>query len=217
MKRLQDQARTPLRHRQPDHRADDRSIAMPPENGSLDAQRVQECDGFLLRPAVKIERHLSWDSRRVPISRAIRNQYPKLLLECFDLLIKRINLIPPTAMEKNQRSPAPKFPIVNRYGANLCRMGRVNQLERRHLTLPRHRKPGRPVPFQTVGEWTHARYLTTENSPTQATMPANLRRLPSIFEMRGTKDPIDPHPSDPQNKNGWQGMLPAVPFLIRRI
>src|SRR5580693_4351064 len=116
MKRLQDQARTSLRYRQPDHRADDRSIAMPPENGPLDPQRVKECDRFLRRPAVKIERHLSCDSRRVPISRAIRNQYPKLLLECFHLSIKRINPIPPTAMEKNQRPPDPKFPIVNRYG-----------------------------------------------------------------------------------------------------
>jgi hypothetical protein len=129
---------------------------MPPENGSIDPQRVQKCDGFLCRPAVKIERHLSCDSRRVPISRAIRDQYAKLLLECFHLLIKRIDPIPPTAMEKNQWPPAPKFPIVNRYGANLCRMGRVNQLERRHLTLPRHRKPPRPAPFRTVRDWTHA-------------------------------------------------------------
>jgi len=120
MKRLQDQARTPLRRRQPDHRADHRSIAVSPENGPLDPQRVKESYRFLCRSPVKIQRHLSRDSRRVPISGAIRNQYPKPLLERFHLLIKRINLIPPTAMEKNQRPPAPKFPIVNRYGANLC-------------------------------------------------------------------------------------------------
>ncbi len=136
MKSLQNQALAALRRRQPNHRANHRSVAVPPKNSSLDPQPVKECNRFRRRPPVKIEQHLPGGSRRMPISRPVRNQHPELVLELFNLPIKRVNPIPPTAMQKNQRPPLPKFSIMDRDRAKVWCMHRMNQLEGRHLVPP---------------------------------------------------------------------------------
>src|SRR5580704_6614941 len=114
MKSFQNQTCTALRRRQTNHRADHRSIAVSPKNSSRDLQAVKKCNRLRRRPPVKIKRHLPCDPYRVPIPRAVRNQYPELVPKRRNLPIERIDPISPAAMEENKRPPLPKFSIVDR-------------------------------------------------------------------------------------------------------
>src|SRR4029077_9539696 len=114
MKSFQNQTCTALRRRQTNHRADHRSIAVSPKDSSRDPQAVKKFNRLRRRPPVKIKRHLPCNPCRVPVTRAVRNQYPELVLKRSNLPIKRIYAISPAAMEENQRPPLPKFSIVDR-------------------------------------------------------------------------------------------------------
>jgi hypothetical protein len=171
---FQNQALATLRRHHPDHRADHRPIAVSPKHCSPNPHRIKKCDRFLRGSPVKIQRHLSPNSCRVPIPRAVRDQDPELPLKRLDLPIKWIDSIPPASMQKNQRPPAPKLPIANRDGTDVRRMRRMVQLQSRHLTSLPKRIPDTRTHVKSVSRRTHARYITTETSQTQGAMLAIL-------------------------------------------
>src|SRR5208282_799494 len=126
-----------------------------PKNGPLDSQRTKTRDRFFRRPLVKIERHLSNGSRRTPVSRAVWDQYLEIVLKRLHLMIEGVDAIPPAAMQKNQRRPAPKLPVVNRDGTELRRMGRTKQLNRRHLSFPLEGRRCFRKQFRAFRKWIH--------------------------------------------------------------
>ena len=123
MERFQNQTLAALRRRQPGHGANDRSVAVAPQHGPLDPQRIKKGNCFFRRTAVKIERHLALDSGRVPISRAVGDQYPELVLKRLNLPIEGINPVSPAPVEKNQRLPPSKLAIVDCDGTQIRRVG----------------------------------------------------------------------------------------------
>src|SRR6266851_4559240 len=75
---LQNHARAAFRRDQPHHRGDYRAVTVTPEDGALDAERVEKKESFLRRSAVKIQRHFAADLSGVSIAGAIRDEHAKL-------------------------------------------------------------------------------------------------------------------------------------------
>ncbi len=132
-------ARHDPRRRQPDHRGNHRPIAVSPKNRALDPKRIQHQQSLLGCPAMKIQLHRPRKSRRVPITRSIRNHEPDFVqsrnLTILNLTINGIHPITPPAMQKHHRPPVTHIPIVNLDRPNSSRMRRVFQFQKRHGIL----------------------------------------------------------------------------------
>jgi hypothetical protein len=105
-----------------------------PQDGPLDTKCIQKLDRFRGRSAVKIKGHLSRDSRRMPITRSIRDQDSEFVLEGVNLPVEWIDSVAPSSMEKDQRTAVTELTVVDYYGTDIGCMRRLQQLNRWHLT-----------------------------------------------------------------------------------
>lgn len=145
---------------------------------------------------------------------AVRYQNAELVFELLDLPVERINPIPPAAMKKNQRPPAPKFAVVNRDRTEARGVPRMNQLEGRHLVFPLSRKPIDRAQCRCLRRGTHSLYLTIENCLAQAAE----NRTPNDHIASSRFHMTEPSlPTIHTKKNGWQQLLPAASFLSLRL
>lgn len=185
VERFQDQTFTSFRRSQPHQRGDDRPVAMAPQDRSLDAQRVKERGRFRRRPPMKIQRHLSRNHRRMPIPRAVGDNYAKFALKSLDLPIEWIDPIAPTAMQKNQRPSSAEFAIVNRDGAYIWGVQRAKELESWHLPLPLAGAKMTNAPYVGFAPPVHALYLTTEFFQTQGAPVEEVTTSHRVPDRRG--------------------------------
>ena len=214
MECLQNQAFASLRRCHSDHRADHRPIAMSPKRRLLDAQPVEKRDRLRRRSPVKIQRHFFRNPRRVPIPRAVRNQYPEFFSKGGDLPIEWIDPISPAAMQKNQRSAPSKFPVMDRDRAYLRRMRRTNQLKSRQESR---------LAIRAVHKILD-RFFRMLTRNTLRHPPPRLKYIPTarhVYHDPRRAVPVfcsaAPITRIPKNKNGWQLSLPAASNLATRI
>src|SRR6476646_5491052 len=117
VKRFENQRFASLRRPHSEHRANHRSVAVTPENGPFDCERIEKRHRLFGSPLVKIRLHLAGHTRRAPVTGSIRDQNAELAFECFDLPVEGIHLVSPAAMKKNERPAVPELPVVNLDGA----------------------------------------------------------------------------------------------------
>lgn len=173
MEGFQDQALAAMRCGKARHRADDRTIAVAPQNSPINTKCIKKLDRLRGRSAVKIERHLSRDSRRVPVTRSIRDQDPEFILEGVNLPGKRIDSIAPSSMEKNQRTAVTELTVMDFYRTDIWCVQRLKQLNGRQLTQPPNGTPSAAVDSFPFRRWIHALYSTPQIFRTQLTTHKN--------------------------------------------
>jgi hypothetical protein len=71
---------------------------------------------------VEIKWHLSVDSRRLPVARAVGDQDAKLVFESCDLPVEGIKSVSPAAMQDDERLAAAEFPVMNDYRTDAGRV-----------------------------------------------------------------------------------------------
>ena len=94
MKGFENQPFAPLGRQQPDHRGNDRSIAVSPKNCALNPKRIQDQQSLRGGAAMKIQRQLPRKSRRSPVTQPIRNHKADEFAQRLDLPVDWIDPIP---------------------------------------------------------------------------------------------------------------------------
>ncbi len=113
MESFQDQALAALGRAQTYHRGDDCSVAVPPENCALNAQRIQNQKRLLRGAAMKVQRQRSGKTCRPTVAGTVGNQQPHMTAQCLDLPVDRVHAVAPASMQEHERRTAAHIPIVN--------------------------------------------------------------------------------------------------------
>src|ERR1035438_3856189 len=132
VKRLENKLFATVRSKQSNLGSDHRPIAVSPERGPLDPQRIENKQSLLRRPPMKIDRSLPRQARRLPVARPVRNHKTRSPRQFLNLPVDGINPITPAAMQKNEQWSAPHISIVNGNWPNPSRMRRFFQFHKRH-------------------------------------------------------------------------------------
>src|SRR5882757_9548713 len=110
---------------------------------------------------MKIKRHLSWYPSGMPIAGKIGNQNPILTCKRLDLPVKRINLVSPATMEKNEGLAAAEFAVVDLNGTHAGRVRRLRQFQSGHSVSPLAGNTRRKTSRGQLSSSIHGPYLTT--------------------------------------------------------
>src|SRR5512143_2210440 len=116
MKCFQDQALASLRRGEANHRGNDRSIAVSPQNRALNPQRVEHQQRLVRGPAMKVGWQRSGKARGMPMARTIWNQKARVAAQFLDLPVDGVHAITPTAVQKNGGRTGAGISVMNRHG-----------------------------------------------------------------------------------------------------
>src|SRR5262245_1280943 len=123
MRRLGDDADGASGRRHAQAERDDGAVAVAPDDGPIDRQRVHQRQSFLSRPLMKVDALLVQDARSA-ITGAIRNHEAMRLLERRKLTVERVDVVAPATMKDYQRDAAAARTVIDRYGRNAGRQRR---------------------------------------------------------------------------------------------
>jgi len=117
---------------QADQGGDDGAVAVSPEEGAADAERVEHEQSFFGGATVEVEGQWTREGCGAGVAGAVGNHESDEVGESFDLAVDGVDAVAPAAVQEDERRAAADVAVMNGDGGNAIGVGRGLQFYEGH-------------------------------------------------------------------------------------